>query len=211
MLQPHAAVPLPLFVLEPRQVRRAPLRRADFEQSGYTDTCPGCANARAGRKQAVDHSEQCRSRMVAILLTTTEGHMRLERARERFALFAEEPRCDEVSAQETSPRGRREAASCATSINSVGVGVVLAAFRRCLQMCRLQKRSLEQETDMTDASVEEGERKRCKEHPTVPGSASSSCSSSGSESSTDTEMGLVDVCTILPENPETESCRGGQS
>ena len=76
----------------------------------------------------------------------------------------------------------------------------------------LAKRSLEQETDVTDASVEQGERKRCKEHPTVPGSASSSCSSSGSESSTDTEMGLVDVCRILSENPETEGCRrGGQS
>ena len=53
---------------------------------------------------------------------------------------------------------------------------------------------------MTDASVEQGERKRCKEHPTVPESADSSISSS-SESSTDTEMGFVDVCTILSENP----------
>ena len=41
-------------------------------------------NARAGRKQAVDHSEQCRSRMEAILMTTTEGHERLERARDPF-------------------------------------------------------------------------------------------------------------------------------
>ena len=70
----RAPVPLPLLVLEVRQARRAPLRRADFEQFGYTDNCPGCANARAGRKQAVDHSEQCRSRMDAILMTTTEGH-----------------------------------------------------------------------------------------------------------------------------------------
>ena len=54
------------------------------EQFGYTDNCPGCANARAGRKQAVDHSEQCRSRMETIASTTTEGHERLERARDRF-------------------------------------------------------------------------------------------------------------------------------
>ena len=74
---------------------------------------------------------------------------------------------------------------------------------------RLAKRSLEHETDMTDASVEQGERKRCKEHPTVPEPADSSGSSS--ESSTHTEKGLVDLCTILSENnPETEGCcRGG--
>ena len=45
----------------------------------------GCANARAGRKQAVDHSEQCPSRMEATL-----GHERQERARDRFALTAKE-------------------------------------------------------------------------------------------------------------------------
>ena len=53
-----------------------------------TGICPGCANARAGRKQSVDHSEQCRSRMETILVTTTEGHERLERARDRFAQAA---------------------------------------------------------------------------------------------------------------------------
>ena len=37
VLQPHVAVPLPLLALEIRQVRRAPLRRTDFEQFGYTD------------------------------------------------------------------------------------------------------------------------------------------------------------------------------
>ena len=57
---------------------------------GYTDNCPGCANARAGRKQAVDHSEQCRSRMGPLLMTTSEGHQRLERARDRFAQVAKE-------------------------------------------------------------------------------------------------------------------------
>ena len=61
-----------------------------FDQFGCTDNCPGCANAIAGRKQAMDHSEWCRSRMETILSTTTEGHERLERARDRFAQFAEE-------------------------------------------------------------------------------------------------------------------------
>ena len=54
---------------------------------------------------------------------------------------------------------------------------------------------------MTDAPVEQGEPKTRKERPTVLESADSS---SSNESSTDTEMGSLDVCTILSENPETE-------
>ena len=55
---------------------------------------------------------------------------------------------------------------------------------------------------MTDATVEQqGESKRRREHPEAPQAADSSRSSS-SESSTDTEMGLVDVCTILSGNSE---------
>ena len=52
----------------------------------------------------------------------------------------------------------------------------------------LAKRSLEQGTEMTDATVEQqGEWKRRREHPEVPQAAdSSSSSSSSSESSTDT-------------------------
>ena len=80
-----------LWDMEVRKVRRAPLRRTVFEQFGYTDKCPGCAKVRAGRKQAVDHSEQCRCRMDAILMTTTEGHGRLERARDRFPQASKEP------------------------------------------------------------------------------------------------------------------------
>ena len=43
VLQPHAAVLLPPSAPEFRHVRRAPLRRPDFEQFDYTDSCPGCA------------------------------------------------------------------------------------------------------------------------------------------------------------------------
>ena len=57
----------------------------------------------AGRKQAVDRSEQCRSSVEAILATTAEGLLRLERARERFAQFAEEPGCC-MRAKEEQPR-----------------------------------------------------------------------------------------------------------
>ena len=85
-----AAVPVPPPpVPDTRQVRRAPLRRTEFERFGCTDSGPGCANARTGRKHAVDHSEQCRSRMETILSTTTEGQMRLDQAKERFAHYAQ--------------------------------------------------------------------------------------------------------------------------
>ena len=108
VLQPHAAVPLPPLALEVRQVLRAPLRLTDSEQFGYADNCPGCANARAGRKQAVDHSEHCRSRMEAILVTTTAGHERLERARDRFALAAKEREDEEPHRKRHRPEGEGE-------------------------------------------------------------------------------------------------------
>ena len=55
---------------------------------------------------------------------------------------------------------------------------------------------------MNGATVEQqGESKRRREHPEAPQAADSSGSSS-SESSTDTEMGLVDVCMITCGNSE---------
>ena len=105
VLQPHAAVLLSPVAPEVRQVRRAPLRRTDFEQFGYTDKFPGCANRRAGREQAVDHSEQCSSRMQTILSTTTEGHERLQRARDRFSQAAKEPEDEEPQRKRHRPVG----------------------------------------------------------------------------------------------------------
>ena len=64
---------------------------------------------------------------------------------------------------------------------------------------------------MPVATVEQqGESKRRTEHPEVPQAEESSSSSSSSEGSTDTEMGLVDVCTILRKNSEAKGrCEGG--
>ena len=59
-------------------------------------------------KQAVDHSDQCRSRMEAILITTTEGHQRLERARHRFAQAAKEPRVEEPQRKRQRLEGEGE-------------------------------------------------------------------------------------------------------
>ena len=93
---------------EVRQVRRAPLRRTDFERFGFTGFCPACANAREGRKQAVNHSEQCRSRVEKILSTTTEGHERLERARDRFAQAAKEREDGEPQRKRHRPEAEGE-------------------------------------------------------------------------------------------------------
>ena len=216
VLQPQAGVPLPPLVPEFRQVRRAPLRRTDFEQFGYTNNCPGCAIARTGHKRAVDHSEQCRSRMEAILLTTTEGHIRLERPRERLVQFAEEPGVMEFSRKRHRPEGEgaQPLAPSASGVrsnyqdgssSSSGSALPIAPppAPPPLEPPPLAKRSLEQETEMTDATVEQQEKsKRRKEHPEVPQAADRSISSSSSESSTDTEMGVVDVCTILCHNSE---------
>ena len=134
MLQPHAQAPLPPLVPEVRQVRRAPLRRTDFAQFGYTDHCPACANARAGRKQAVDHSEQCRSRIEANLVTTTEGLEQLERARDRFAQVAKEREDDEPQRKRHRPGGEGR-----QPLAPPGEG---AAVRRCRLRHRLRHRHL---------------------------------------------------------------------
>ena len=62
-------------------------------------------NARAGRQQVVDHSEQCRSRMETILATTTEGRGRLERGRDRFAQAAKEADVEEPQRKRHCPEG----------------------------------------------------------------------------------------------------------
>ena len=192
VLQPHAAIPLPPLVPEFRQAPRAQLRKTDFEQFGYTDNCPGCANARAGRKQAVDHSEQCRARVERILETATEGHERLERARDRFAQAAKEPGVADPSARDIALRAKRGSLLRHQYHIPARKGVAVPVLRyhhRHRQRHRANaKRDLQQATEMTDAKVEQqGESKRRREHPEVPqASNSSSESSSSSSSSTDT-------------------------
>ena len=130
VLQPHEAVPLHPLVPEFRQVRRAPLRRTDFERFGCTDNCPGLCQRKAGRKRAVDHSEQCRSRMETILATTTESHGRLERARDRFAQAAKEPGVEEPQRKTHRPEGEGGSLQCHK--HQVTTGKEVAAVRRCL-------------------------------------------------------------------------------
>ena len=159
----------------------------------------------AGRKQVVNHLRTVSVSYGAILVPTTEGHMRLERARDRFAQFAEEPGVMESSRKRHRPEGegRQPLAPSTSGVRSnyqeggsSSSGSALPPPPPSLEPPPLAKRSLEQETEVTDATVEQqGESKRRREHPEVPQAADSSGSSS-SESSTDTEMGLMDACTI---------------
>ena len=110
--------------------------------------------------------------MEAILVTTTEGHMRLGRSRERSARFAEKPRVMESPRKRHRPEG--EGSSLLRHQHSEalisGVHKESGGTSCCSTLpasVPLAKRSWEQETDMTDASVEQGERKRCKEQPTA--------------------------------------------
>ena len=127
-------------------------------------------------------------------MTTTEGHMRLERAREPGVMESPrkrhrpggerwQPLAPPASPLESGVRSTYQERGSISSGSALPASVPLA------------KRCLEQETDMTGASVEQGERKKCLVHPRVPESADSSNSNS-SESSTDNEIGSVDVCTI---------------
>ena len=88
-----------------------------------------------------------------------------------------------------------------------GAALAVPVVRRYRLRQRHRHLNNRQETEMTDATVEQqGEPKRRKEHPEALQAADSS-SSSSSESSTDTEMGLVDVCTILRQKADMKVVR----
>ena len=142
-------------------------------------------------------------------MTTTEGHERPERACGRFAQAAKEPGVEvpQRKRHRSEGEGRQPPAPPASTVvqsglrsnhleggsSSSGLSMLPPPAPPPLEPPPLAKRSLEQETEMTDATVEQqGEWKRRREHPEVPQAAesSSSSSSSSSESSTDTGMGL---------------------
>ena len=158
VLQPHPALYLHWHLKFDRcdERRCAELTLSNFDR----DNCPGCAKSRAGRKQAVDHSEQCRSRMETILSTTTEGLERQERARDRFAQAAKETEDEEPQRKRRRPEGEgaqplappQEGCSSSSSSSSA---LPPPPAPPPLEPPPLAKRSSEQETEMTDATVEE--------------------------------------------------------
>ena len=83
------------------------------------------------------------------------------------------------------------------SSSSIGSALPPPSAPPPLEPSPLEKRGLDQETEMTDATVkQQGEPKRRKEHLEGPQARDSSCSSSSSsisESSTDTEIGVQET------------------
>ena len=129
-------------------------------------------------------------------------------ARKSFAQFAEEPRRHEGE-------GRRPQAPPASIVLGSGVrrnfqdggGSSSGSAMPVGAPPPLEKLGLEQDTEMTNVPNEQQrEPKRRKEQSTMPEAADSSSksSSSSSESSTDTNMGLVDLCTTLLSNAEAQ-------
>ena len=104
MLQPHAAVPLYL----------------NFDKCDERHCAEPTLSGLDTQTIALDVPTQervvCRPRLEAILETTIEGHMRLERARERFAQFSKELGVTESSRKRHRIEGEGEAASRAVSI-----------------------------------------------------------------------------------------------
>ena len=76
-------------------VRRAHLKKSDFERYGFTDRCPGCSALIRGLR-IQPHAEHCRRRMEALLkddLRIKNAKTRLEERGRR--LGEEEPDKDE--------------------------------------------------------------------------------------------------------------------
>ena len=148
--------------------------------------------------------------MEAILVTTTEGHERVEQSRDRFSQVAKEREDEEPQRKRHRPEGEgwQPLAPPGEGGSSSSGSALPLAPPPPLEPPPFAKRSLEQETQMTDATVEQqGESKRRREHPGVPQAADSSVSG-GSSGSTDTETGLVAVCTTLCGNSKVSERDG---
>ena len=66
------------------QVAETYLRRADFDQWGLSEGCPGCQYLRTGQGRQQTHSEACRRRIEALLKGDSTGSARLAAADERI-------------------------------------------------------------------------------------------------------------------------------
>ena len=84
MERPAEMVPRdPGDVLMENKVARTNLRRADFEQWGLSEGCPGCRYLRTGQGRQQAHSEACRRRIERLLKGDQVGSARLAAAGER--------------------------------------------------------------------------------------------------------------------------------
>ena len=71
-------------VLMDNKVARTYLRRADFEQWGLSEGCPGCPYLRTGQERQQAHSEACWKRIEGLLKGNSAGSARLAAADERI-------------------------------------------------------------------------------------------------------------------------------
>ena len=72
-------------VLMENKVARTYLRRADFEQWGLSEGCPGCRYLRTGQGRQQAHSEACWRRIEDLLKSDPVGSARLAAADERIS------------------------------------------------------------------------------------------------------------------------------
>ena len=86
---PATANDMPAAAKEEEQVRRPKLKKADFEEHGYTKDCPGCRWIQSGFAGNRNHPEACRRRMETALRNSVEGKKRVEEAEERFTRLNE--------------------------------------------------------------------------------------------------------------------------
>ena len=70
--------------LETQEVARTYFRRADFEQWGLSEGCPGCRYLRTGHGRQQAHSEACLKRIEGLLRSDSAGSTRLAAADERI-------------------------------------------------------------------------------------------------------------------------------
>ena len=81
MERPAEMVPRdPGEVLMENKAARTYLRRADFEQWGLSEGCPGCRYLRTGQGRQQAHSEACRRRIQGLLKGDSAGSVRLAAA-----------------------------------------------------------------------------------------------------------------------------------
>ena len=71
-------------VLMESKVARTYLRRADFEQWGLSEGCPGCRYLRPGQERQQAHSDACRKRIEGLLKGDSIRAARLAAADERI-------------------------------------------------------------------------------------------------------------------------------
>ena len=89
--------------------RRLYIRQQDLHQHGFSDGCEACLSIQSGiSRSGIQHSEECRNRIMQALETTAEGKERLEALVERENLFI--ARVLEIQEQQTALPARRQRA-----------------------------------------------------------------------------------------------------